>query len=140
MKMTAGLINFLSTIAFIALLAASAWWLRNRGKHWSSDDGTHCIGQLKLALTDDKSSWKAVRLHIDTTSQLVACKARGRNTAHLSGNWTVIGRPHSSHLAAQDLRYSSYAVARIDDPEIVAIIRIPQESSSTSVLNKLLPA
>lgn len=138
LKMSESLINALSAIAFIAFLTASAWWLRNRGKQWSSDDGTQCIGQLKLSLTDGNTSWKEVRLHIDTSLQQVACKARGRNASQCNGNWMVLGKPHISHLDERDLLYSSYAVARKSDPEIVAIIRIPQDSKSTSVFNTLL--
>ena len=140
MKMPEVFINGLSTCAFIALLAVSAWRLRKQSRYWTSEDGLHCIGQMMITLSEDKSLWNEVRLLIDPSLQLIACKARKRRALHLNGNWKLIGRPHNSHFDARDVHHAYYAVARKNDPEIVAIIRIPQDSKSTSVLNTLLPA
>ena len=138
--MSESLANAVSTVAFIALLATSIWWLRSRRNHWSSADGLRCIGQMNIALDEHGHAWKEVRLLIDKNSRVVACKARGRHSQLLSGNWSVIGRPHESHIDAGSVNFCHYAVTRVGNDDAVAIIRVPRNSPSASALNALLPS
>lgn len=95
---------------------------------------------MNIALDEHGHAWKEVRLLIDKNSRVVACKARGRHSQLLSGNWSVIGRPHESHIDAGSVNFCHYAVTRVGNDDAVAIIRVPRNSPSASALNALLPS
>ena len=139
MNMSAQFTNVVSSIAFIAALSAIIWWLRSRTNHWSSEDGTRCICQMRLALTGASPKWVEARMVIDFANATVFCKSRGKRGQPLRGSWNVIGQPHASHLNVADAHVRTYALCRRDNADILAMLRVPASSRSVSVLDALLP-
>ena len=136
--MLSGVINFVSTVAFIAALAWLIVRLRKLGNHWSSTDGLRCICQMSLASDDQVLSWREVRVTITTDRRTLFTRSRGAKGARLRGEWTVIGIPHSSHIAPETgVLY--VAVSSTQQSERLAIIRIPEHSASSSVLTSMIP-
>jgi len=139
MNMSAQVVNVASSVAFIAVLSLIIWWLRSRPNHWASADGTRCICQMTLALTDTAPKWIESRIVIDTANEVVMCKSRGKRGRTIHGSWKVIGEPHVSHIGSSDSSVRTYALCRNNDNNVLAILRIPMTSSSVSVLDSLLP-
>ncbi len=139
MNMSAQIVNVASSIAFIAALSTLVWWLRSRDNHWSSADGARCICQMSPALTGTPQKWVEARIMIDSSLSMVICKSRGKRGRAVHGLWNVIGEPHASHLESSDSDTRAYALSRRDDPDSLAILRIPLHSRSVSVLDALLP-
>jgi len=139
MNMSAQVVNVASSVAFIAVLSLIIWWLRSRPNHWASADGTRCICQMTLALTDTAPKWIESRIVIDTANEVVMCKSRGKRGRTIHGSWKVIGEPHVSHIGSSDSSVRTYALCRNNDNNVLAMLRIPTTSSSVSVLDSLLP-
>lgn len=137
--MSEQLINAASSLAFIAALSAAIWWLRSRTNHWSSEDGTRCICQMKRALTGASPKWIEARIVIDIENAVVLCKSRGKRGRALHGSWNVIGVPHASHVGTTDSSIRIYALCRTNNQDVLAMLRIPLHSKSISVLDALLP-
>jgi len=137
--MSEQVINVASSLAFIAALSAMIWWLRSRAKHWSSEDGTRCICQMTLALTDVSPILIEARIVIDSENAVVLCKSRGKRGRALHGSWNVIGVPHASHVGANDSSIRTYALCRTNNQDVLAMLRIPLHSRSINVLDALLP-
>jgi len=137
--MSAQLVNVASSIAFVIVLSLIIWWLRTRPNHWASADGTRCICQMTLALTGTAPKWIEARIVINTANAVVTCKSRGKRGRTVQGLWTVIGEPHASHIGSTDSTTRTYALCRIKDNDVLAMLRIPMTSSSVSVLDALLP-
>jgi len=139
MKMFTQVVNVASSLAFIAVLSLIIFWLRTRPNHWASADGTRCICQMTLALTDTAPKWIESRIVIDTANAVVMCKSRGKRGRTIHGSWNVIGVPHASHVGATDSSIRTYALCRTNNHDVLAMLRIPMTSSSVSVLDALLP-
>ena len=139
MNMSAQVVNVASSVAFIAVLSLIIWWLRSRPNHWASADGTRCICQMTLALTDTAPKWIESRIVIDTANAVVMCKSRGKRGRAIQGSWKVIGEPHASHAHSSDSSTRTYALCRKTDNDVLAMLRIPMTSNSVSVLDALLP-
>ena len=139
MKMFTQVVNVASSLTFITVLSLIIWWLRTRPNHWASADGTRCICQMTLALTDTAPKWIESRIVIDTANAAVTCKSRGKRGRAVQGSWKVIGEPHASHAGSTDSSTRTYALCRNNDNDVLAMLRIPITSSSVSVLDALLP-
>ena len=139
MKMFTQVVNVASSLAFISVLSLIIWWLRTRPNHWASADGTRCICQMTLALTDTAPKWIESRIVIDTANAVVMCRSRGKRGRTIHGSWKVIGEPHVSHIGSSDSTTRTYALCRKTDNDVLAMLRIPMTSSSVSVLDALLP-
>jgi hypothetical protein len=137
--MSEQVVNVASSLAFIAALSLIIFWLRTRPNHWASADGTRCICQMTLALTDTAPKWIEARIVIDTANAVVMCKSRGKRGRALHGSWNVIGVPHASHVGTNDSSIRTYALCRTSDNDVLAILRIPLHSRSISALDALLP-
>jgi hypothetical protein len=133
-----GVINFVSTVAFIAALAWLIVRLRKLGNHWSSPDGMRCICQMSLASDDQMMSWREVRVTITPDRHTLLTRSRGAKGARLRGEWKVIGIPHSSHVAPEN-GVLHVAVSSTLHAERLAIIRIPDYSASSAVLKTMIP-
>jgi hypothetical protein len=133
-----GVINFVSTVAFIAALAWLIVRLRKLGNHWSSPDGMRCICQMSLASDDQMMSWREVRVTITPDRHTLLTRSRGAKGARLRGEWKVIGIPHSSHVAPEN-GVLHVAVSSTLHTERLAIIRIPDYSASSVVLKTMIP-
>ena len=136
--MVSGVINFFSTVAFIAALSWLIFKLRKLGNHWSSPDGLRCICQMSLAPDDQMLSWREARMTITPQNRTVLTRSRGAKGARLRGEWTVIGIPHSSHVAPES-GVLHIAVSNTMDSERLAIIRVPENSASSTVLKAMIP-
>ncbi len=136
--MVSGVINFFSTVAFIAALSWLIFRLRKLGNHWSSPDGLRCICQMSLAPDDQMLSWREVRMIITPQRRTVLTRSRGAKGVQLRGEWTVIGIPHSSHVAPE-YGVLHFAVSSSLHPERLAIIAIPEHSASSTVLKAMIP-
>jgi len=139
MNMSAQVVNVASSVAFIVVLSFIIWWLRSRPNHWASADGTRCICQMSLALTGASPKWIEARVVIDQSKAVVMCRSRGKRGRTIHGLWKVIGEPHASHAGSTDSSSRSYALCRINDIDVLAVLRIPMTSNSVSVLDSLLP-
>ena len=139
MNMSAQVVNVASSVAFIVVLSFIIWWLRSRPNHWASADGTRCICQMSLALTGASPKWIEARVVIDQSEAVVMCRSRGKRGRTIHGLWKVIGEPHASHAGSTDSSSRTYALCRINDIDVLAVLRIPMTSNSVSVLNALLP-
>ena len=139
MKMFTQVVNVASSLTFITVLSLIIWWLRTRPNHWASADGTRCICQMTLALTDTAPKWIESRIVIETANEVVICKSRGKRGRTIHGSWKVIGEPHVSHIGSSDSTTRTYALCRNNDNDVLAMLRIPMTSSSVSVLDALLP-
>lgn len=136
--MVSGVINFFSTVAFIAALSWLIFRLRKLGNHWTSPDGLRCICQMSLAPEDQLLSWREVRITITPQRRTVLTRSRGAKGARLRGEWSVIGIPHSSHVAPESgVLY--IAVSSTLHSERLAIIRLPEHSASSAVLKAMIP-
>lgn len=136
--MVSGVINFFSTVAFIAALSWLIIKLRKLGNHWSSPDGLRCICQMSLAPDDQTLSWREVRVTIMPQRRAVLTRSRGAKGVQLRGEWTVIGIPHSSQVAPET-GVLHIAVSSNLHPERLAIIAIPDHSPSSTVLKAMIP-
>jgi len=139
MNMSAQVVNVASSVAFIVVLSFIIWWLRSRPNHWASADGTRCICQMSLALTGASPKWIEARVVIDQSEAVVMCRSRGKRGRTIHGLWKVIGEPHASHAGSTDSSSRTYALCRINDIDVLAVLRIPITSNSVSVLDSLLP-
>jgi hypothetical protein len=93
---------------------------------------------MSLASDDQMLSWREVRMTITPQRRTVLTRSRGAKGARLRGEWTVIGIPHSSHVAPES-GVLHIAVSSTLDSERLAIIRIPEHSASSAVLKAMIP-
>lgn len=123
-------LNFLTTVGFLGLLALAARIAFASDPHWCSKDGRRfsCRARTISPATGPTSRWIEARAAV-TPDGLVYLRPRGLSRHNIHGEWRLTGID-----PAGDGKRRVYVLQR----ESLLTIRVPEKSRCVAVLDAML--
>lgn len=123
-------LNVLTTLAFLAVLALAARFAFGSDPHWCSKDGRRfsCRARIISQTTGPTSRWIEARAAV-TPDGLVYLRPRGLTRHNIHGEWHVAGVDPSG-----DAKRRIYVLRRGS----LLTIRVPAKSRCVAVLDELV--